>query len=89
MFVTLERSYCRSLASAIRDAIIVGVFPTWAAACESADEYADDCLSAVAVCTETGRVYFAGGAETVSESIHEPSDAFEGMSAGDYLAMKA
>ncbi len=89
MFVTLERSYCRSLVSAIRDAVVVGVFPAWSDACESADAYADDCLSAVAVCTETGRVYFAGGAETVSDLLREPSDEFGGMSAADYLAAVA
>ncbi len=78
-----------SLGSTIRDAIIVGIFAEWDDACEAADEYGDDGLSAVAVCTETGRVYHVGGAETMADWIHTPDMAYGGMSANEYLEMKA
>lgn len=88
MYVILERSRLRSLGSTIRDAIIVGVPATWEDACAAADEYSDDGLSAVAVCTETGRVYHAGGAETMADWIHTPDMAYDGMSVSEYLEMK-
>lgn len=78
-----------SLESTIRNAIIVGVPATWEGACEAADEYCDDGLSAVAVYTETGRVYHAGGAETMTGWIHMPGMMYDGMSASEYLEMKA
>ncbi len=89
VFVTLERGRLHSVRSAVRDAIIVGVFPTWAGACASADEWCDDGLSAVAVCTETGRVYRVVGVETTPDWFHAPSSEFNGMTASDYLEAAA
>lgn len=79
----------RSLGSTIRDAIIVGAPATWEDACAAADEYSDDGLSAVAICTETARVYHAGGAGAIADWIHAPDIAYGGMSASEYLEMKA
>lgn len=88
MFVALERSYAHSVRSAVRDAIFVGVFPTWAGACDAADDYCDDGLSAVAICTDTGRVYRAVGGEAIADWIHVPAEEFKGMSASEYLEME-
>lgn len=88
MFVALERSYARSVRAAIRDAIIVGVSATWADACKAADDYCDDGLSAVAICTETGRVYRTVGGETIAGWIRTPAEEFRGMTASEYLEME-
>ena len=89
MFVTLERSYAHSVRSAIRDAIIVGVSATWSDACKAADDYCDDGLSAVAICTDTGRVYRTVGGETIADWIHTPAEEFKGMTASEYLEIRA
>lgn len=89
MFVTLERGRLRSVRSAVRDAIVVGVSATWSGACALADEWRDDGLSAVAICTETGRVYCAAGKETIPDWFHTPASEFKGMTASDYLEAAA
>lgn len=88
MYIVLERSRMHSVASAVRDAVIVDVCRTWREACDAAEWYADDCLAACAVNTETGQVYLSSGAGCALSWIHKPDPAFGGVSASGYLERK-